>query len=348
MPETIDHKVTPVEDRKEAVASAGAASSRDPAPAAPAKVPIEKIDPKELPKTSGEKFYDVFQFVFGKIFILAVTAWLAFTADQKHGPEKFLGMPNYLKKFQGEFHKKLLKNRIYPLAEKGEFANLFANAAASTMILSHGGNFFAPFIKWLENSKEKISNFYNKRWGQEGEVEIAHERLKDNPQQTWPDVIKGRVIAWTTVFAAMLTAFTVIGKDKKTGMYWLEKYEEKFARGMAGFSKTGKEIAATPVAKELTEAQKAHGVYRFGKVVALDLYATTAGIIIWNIFSRKFAKDRQKPKLKPEDIDTHHDAPAAAEHIASAKHRDKISPVVAGGYAKMAQETRAETTPSLG
>lgn len=360
MSETPEPKIAPAASEEQKDPAATAASAAE----AHAKTPIEKIAPEDLPKTSGEKFYDIFQFIFGKVFIIAVTAVLAFTADQKYGPEKVMGVPNYLKKFQGWFHNKLLHNRAYPLADKGEFANLFAGAAAGTMILSHGGNFFAPLIKWLENGKENIANFYNKRWGKEGEVEIAHERLKDNPYQTWPDVLKGRIIAWSTVFAAMVGAFTIIGKDKKTGMYWLEKYEEYFSRKMAGFVKTGKEIAATPVANKLTEPQKAHGLYRFGKVLALDLYATTAAIIIWNVFSRKSAKKRHEKHLalRAEDIDTHHVTPPAAQPEEETKpsvetpaddklkalQRSKITPSVAGGYAKMAEETRGDLSPSVG
>ena len=250
----------------------------------------QKIE--EPPKTRGEKFYDIFQFFSGKIFIIAVTAALAFTADQKYAPEKIAGVPNYLKKFQGWFHKQVFHNPIYPVAEKGDFAKLVGGGLVSTMILSHGGNFFAPFIRWLENDREKISNAYNKQFGTPEEVEITHERLKDIPKQNWMDVAKGRAMAWGTVFGAMVTAYTVAGKEKKSGRYWLDIYEDAFARKFAGLTAAGKEIAATPVAKALTEAQQANNHYRFGKVLALDLYATSAGIVIWNMFSRKSAKSR--------------------------------------------------------
>ena len=263
-------------------------------------VPAEKKP--EPPKTPGEKFYDVFQFFAGKIFIIAVTALLAFAADQKYAPEKIAGVPNFLKKFQGWFHKVIFHNKIYPVAEKGDVAKLIGGGLVGTMILSHGGNFFAPFIRWLENEREKISNAYNKRFGTPEDVEIAHDRLKDIPKQNWGDVAKGRVAAWGTVLATMVGAYKIAGKQKSSGRYWLDIYEDAFARKLSWLSKTGKEIAATPVAKALTEAQASHSTYRFGKVLALDLYATSAGIVIWNFFSRMSAKKRTlKEQIKMEE-----------------------------------------------
>ena len=241
--------------------------------------------------TPGEKFYAVFQFFAGKVFIIAATAVLGFAADAKHGPKTLLGMPNYLQKFQGWFHDKLLHNKVYPLADKGDFAQLTAAALANTMIISHGGNLFAPFIKWLENSREDIANSYNKKFGTQEDVDLVHERFKDVPKQNWEDVAKGRVFTWGMVFAAMLGAYATVGKNDK-GKYHLDVYEDWFARKFAGLTEAGKELAHTPVSKELTELQKANKAYRFGKVLALDLYATTAGIIIWNFSSRWLAKKR--------------------------------------------------------
>lgn len=346
----------PLQQPEKAAESTPASQAK---PETPAQTP-------ELPnKTRGEKFYDVFQFIFGKVFIVAITAVLAFAADQKYGPKTILGVPNVLKQFQGWFAKKVMHNKVYPVAEKGEFAKLVGGGLIGTMILSHGGNMFAPFIKWLENDREQISNWYNKKFGAEQDVKDAHERLKDIPQQSWGDVAKGRVVAWATVFATMVGAYTVVGKDKKTGKYWLDVYEDKFARVFSGISKSGKEIAATPVAKELTEIQKANKTYRFGKVLALDLYATTAAIIIWNTFSRMSAKKRTlKEQLEanqkiPTEYDLRPDAKTALEgNVPQIQHppepepektailniepKKKIESKIAAGYSNMAKKAKEE------
>lgn len=244
------------------------------------------------PKTSGERFYDGFQFVFGKASILAATAGLAFIADQKYGPDTITGMPNALKKFQGWFHQKLFHNHVYPLSEKGDAAQLIGKGMVGTVVLSHGGTFFAPMVKELENNREQISNWYNQQFGTPQEVADAHARLKDTPKLDWADVGKGRAVAIASMFASMMTAYVAIGKDNQSNRYWLDVYEDKFARMTAGITQAGKEIAATPITMELTELQQANKAYRLGKVVALDIYATTASLIIWNMVSRMSAKHR--------------------------------------------------------
>jgi hypothetical protein len=262
--------------------------------------------PHSLPKkTTGEKYYDVFQFLTGKAFIIAITAVLAFAAHPKYAEDKYFGVPNYLKKFQIWFKDKLLNNKALPLADRGEYGTRLAAALASTMTLFHGGNLFAPMLKWLENDREKISTYFNKKFGKPGEVEAGHERLKDLPHQTWGDVAKGRAVAFTTVATSFITADAVLGKDSKTKRYWFDKYEDWFGRKVAGLTKAGKEIAATPMAVELTEEQLKNRTYRFGKIIALDLYATSAAIIIWNTISRLSAKKRahkQRETSITEDV----------------------------------------------
>ena len=275
-----------------------------PAAEKPIAPDAESPEKKPLPeKTNGERFYDVFQFIYGKAFIIVLTAALGFLADQKHAPDKIAGIPNIVKKFQGWFHNVVFHNKVYPIAQKGDTAKLIGTGLVSTMVLSHGGNFFAPAIKSLENNREKIANWYNKRFGTKEDVEAAHERLKDIPKQTWGDVLKGRAVAWGTMFGLVMTAYVAVGKQKKSGRYWLDIYEDKFARMASGLTKSGKEIAATPIAKELTEVQKANKTYRFSKILALDIFTTTSAIMIWNSVSRFLAKKR----VEREKIAAHHE-----------------------------------------
>ncbi len=178
--------------------------------------PTETSGVADLPKTTGEKFYDGLQFTVGKAMIVVITAALANVA--KYGRDSYGPVPNYLKKFQGWFHRTLLTNSTLPLGGKGEFAERAANAATNTMVVCHGGNAFAPVMKWMENNREDIANFINRRWGKPGETEIAHERLKNNPHQTWGDIFKGRMAAWGLVFGGFMSIDAIIGKDTKTGL----------------------------------------------------------------------------------------------------------------------------------
>lgn len=242
-------------------------------------------------KTTGEKFYDGLQFSIGQASILVATAAIAYVA--RFGKDSYGPVPNVLKKFQGWMNDKLLHNKIYPLGEKGEFSTRLAGSLASTVVLFHGGNLFAPVMHYLENNREKIATYANKRWGKPGEVEVGHERLKDVPKQSWGDVIKGRVVAFLMVFASFTAIDTILGKDK-SGAYLFDKYEEAFARKVTGLTKNGKVIAGIPITEKLTAELAGNSAYKFSKILALDLYATSAGIAIWSFISRLSAKNRSK------------------------------------------------------
>lgn len=283
----------------------------------------KETDSAEPAKTGGERFYDALQFVIGKVAIIAATAWLANVA--KYGKDQYRGVPNYLKHFQGWFHDKLLTNKLYPMAEKGETAIRLAGAAANTMVTFHGGNAFAPIMQSMENSHEKIANAYNRRFGTPEDVEITHERLKDKPQQNWCDIAKGRIAAWAVVFSAFMGADALIGKDKATGMYKFDKYEESFGRKFAGFmNKGGKDIAKVPVGVALSKAQDASKMYRFGKILALDMYATSAALLVWNFVSRLSAEKRQAKKEPAAEPCV--SAPATEEPQLHTHHTEAVAP----------------------
>ncbi len=267
---------------------ASSESAKKEAPTETVTASSQPVDTSQ--KTTGERAYDVVQFLTGKIFILAATAVLAFKADPVHGGDKIFGMPNFLKSFQ-----KWVTQSFKPLAESGKAGEIISKAASSTVILSWGGNFFMPIIKWLENGRESIANFFNRAIGKPGEEQIAHERLKDLPKQNWLDVIKGRVMAWLTVFSALTAVDSIAGKDA-SGRRYFDKYEDGFSRkiicSLPGVGQEAKQIAALPLSEKIPAHLEKNGAYRFGKVAALDIFATSAAIVVWNIVSRFSAKKR--------------------------------------------------------
>ncbi len=99
-------------------------------------------------------------------------------------------------------------------------------------------------MKWMENNRENIANWYNRRWGKPGDVEIAHEHLKDEPQQTWGDIIKGRTggVGYYFWRYGICWIWRLLGKGKLFGKgdpykYRFDQYEEAFGRWLAGFTK---------------------------------------------------------------------------------------------------------------
>jgi hypothetical protein len=294
----------------------------------PSPTPDKKISWSE--KTTGEKAYEIVNFLFGKVFIIAITAVLAFKIHPEHAPDKIGPFPNYLKKFQSRFHDKLLHNSVFPMAKR-PFTKRFADIFAAAALLCHGGNAFAPLLHGLENGKDSISMFFNRHFGKKGELEIAHERLKDEPKQSWGDTIKGR--AWSllagftaaTGLDALINKFA--GKHKPTGKYYFDAYEEKFGRWLAGFSKEGKEIAATPITQPL---KKETGMYRFGKVIALDLYITSATLALWIMLSRLYAKTRKEKKEHPAHGHPPADVTVAAAEPVQSRFSTTIQPLERG------------------
>lgn len=262
-------------------------------------------------KTTGEKFYDILQLSIGQVLILFFTAVIAYIA--KYGKDTYGPVPNLFKKFQGWMYDKLLNNKLFPLAEKGEFANRVVGAVSSSVVLFHGGNLFAPVMRSMENNREKIATYVNKRWGKPGEVEAGHERLKDAPKQSWGDVIKGRMVAFLMVFSSFTVIDTVLGKDGN-GKYALDKYEDWFGRKVAGLTKDGKLISKTPISQGLSPEQNQNKAYMFSKILALDLFATSAAITIWNLTSRFFAKKHSKPDQTVSSADPAHDNGKTESH----------------------------------
>lgn len=272
------------------------------------KTPATKsVDPSTLPKTTGEKYYDVLQFLTGKAFIIVISGAIAYFA--RYGKESYGKVPNYLKKFQDGFEKLLNENKLLPLG-KSNVGKYFSGFASATTLTMWGGNLFAPFLKAFENSKEKISNYFNKRYGTPEEVEIAHERLKDMPKQNWMDIIKGRVIGWISVCSSFIAVDMLISKDLKKDLKnsRLAQFEEKTGRWFAGFTQEGKTLSKIPLTQKLTveqaKALSENKAYRTGKIVALDFFATSAAIIIWNAVSRYSASKRSKAQKAARDITT--------------------------------------------
>lgn len=306
----------------------------------PGKLNQEQLD--ALPKTPGDKAYDVLQFTFGKALIMIFTAVLGFVAnygaDKWHVPNPLtgfkskVGVINPLKKFQEWFRGKLLDNPVFPLGKQGdgrfgEICNQFAYAAASTMVLFHGGNLFAPINRWLENRREAVTAYCSGIFGNKKDQKIDHARWGNTPQQTWGDVFKGRFTAWGLVFASFFGGAMLAGKGKlpfinsNPEKYRFEQYEEWFGRLMARISRTtqGKEIWNTPLTTELKDLNKGlenNKWYQFGRISALDFYATSIGILVWNFVSRGSAKKRQQKRIAAEALANEH---ALTDHATAAE-----------------------------
>ncbi len=295
------------------------------------------------PKTRGERYYDRMQFITGDLFIIASSAALAYVA--RFGAESYGGVRNYLMDMQNYLDKKLMKH----IGTGGDFSKLTAMATSSTLLTMWGGNLFAPALKYLENNKEKIVTRYNEKHGTPEEVAAGHERLKDTPKQTWGDVIKGRAVGFVTVVSGFLAMYYLLGQsnppivrsDGSSTKWRLDKYEEKVGRWFAGITKDGRGIAAKELKEGLTAAEESNKLYRFGRMFALDVFAASAALLIWNVVSRFSAKSRA----------AHRSAPAAGDvpvsGAAAPDAQEEVSTRTMAAPATMIHTHQAETQQRL-
>lgn len=217
---------------------------------------------KDPPKTTGEKWFHALRFGIAETVIMGLTAVIAFESS-KHGRNNFGPIPNYLKRAEQKF-----EQWVQPLARRGENGAIVAGALASTMITFHGGNLFAPVMKWLQDNQEKIVTAINKKHGKPGEVEAGQQRLEHRTKETWGDILKGRVASWLMVFTAFVGADMVAGKNA-AGKRHFEAFQEKFAEKLTKIVRPGQPV------------NTAGKLFQYNKIIALDIFATTAAVLLW-------------------------------------------------------------------
>ena len=274
---------------------------------------LEKTQPA---KTTGEKAFGAIRFMTGEVLILGLTAGIAYAA--RHGPDKVGPIPNVFKKID-EGMKRLLIEKPNP---QGRMLRL-AGAAVATTTLMWGGNLYVPVRKGLQDNKEAIVTGINQRYGKPGEAEAGAIRLEHETKESWGDIIKGRLGSWAVVFGSFVGIDLALGKSAKNGQYHLDNFEDKFGKLMAGVTEKGKALGKSAVAHEITELHQ-NKAYRFGKIMALDIYATAASLVVWDVISRISAKKRhQQDPRHTQPVETH------AEHIKDAAADPMDFPVTA-------------------
>ena len=84
-----------------------------------------------------------------------------------------------------------------------------------------------------------------------------------------------------------------IAADGSSSFKWrLDQYEEKVGRWFAGITKEGRGLIDIPLSTALDATQAQNKAYRFGRMLALDVFAASAALLIWNVVSRFSAKSR--------------------------------------------------------
>lgn len=189
----------------------------------------------------------------------------------------------------------------------------WATKLLDTTTLSMGGNLMVVPIKILEDNKRGIVDGLNKQLGDDGP---NAKNVEDAPKQDWLSLLKSRVVAWGVVFASF------------TGADWLMKgkfgeFSESFGRGTnrmikAPFHKNVPEAlqADAKLYESLAEQITQKGAdktalrsqmaelttklepfetrrFAYGKLGAVDVFATAAAVSLLYAGSRIFSKPRE-------------------------------------------------------
>jgi len=165
-----------------------------------------------------------------------------------------------------------------------------------TTALMMGGNLFIIPIRAMEAHKREIVHFFNEKFGKEGEVEKGDQQVQNEPPQSWGSLLKGRVLAWLTVFTTLTAASKFIGPQ-------MGKFEEKTGDL---FVKAGKAVKP-----DLGERQEFR-LRKAGELSAIDLFATLAASAIMQASSKVFARNSQGKKEQDVPQTDQVTAPSAA------------------------------------
>ncbi len=215
---------------------------------------------KKTSTSKGEKLFDLVTYggiAFAGVFV----ATLPWTYWSKHGGGK---------KFHDWVNKSLTKQGA---------SEAVAEQTFNTLILGSLGNAAVVPVKIMENYKPQIVDKFNDMLGDK-----SHDAsVGEDPKQTWMSLIKSRVAAYTAVFVSLQGAVKIFGHKK------FSEFEEKFAEHIV-CKPLGKPTHTPGMAKIAANETKA---FRYGKIGALDVFATAAATVLLYAGSRFFAKENE-------------------------------------------------------
>ncbi len=179
------------------------------------------------------------------------------------------------------------------LTKKGVSHGHAENILLTTATMQ-GGNVAVFPVKYLEDRKAKIVSWFNEKLGEPD----ASEDIKREADQTWPSLIKSRLVAWGITFGSFTAAGMAFGKK-------FEEYGDKFAKKMCDIMKKPTHLIDPKVLKTITDAKKLEKLeskaFRYGKLGAVDVYATAASATILYVASRFFAEPDKDFPCDPKD-----------------------------------------------
>lgn len=187
-----------------------------------------------------------------------------------------------------------------------------AEEMINTTALMQGGNLAIIPVKMMENYKPQIVDKLNDMLGDKS----GKASVQDDHKQSWMSLIKGRAVAWAAVFTGFRATAMIAGAEK------IQAFDNKFSEICCKILHKpthvfGADTKAFTLAQAETKAASLAGTesiaarlanaetkaFRYGKIGAMDVFATAAATVILYVSSRYFAK--KNPSWKILDDDSH-------------------------------------------
>jgi hypothetical protein len=163
-----------------------------------------------------------------------------------------------------------------------------ADKIVTTTVLMQGGNLMVAPIALAEHHKVPIVEGLNTALGDK----TPPETIEHAPQQTLGSLVKGRLLGW-------LAAFSVIKGAMKLYPTTLESFENETGNLLCKLMKK-------PTERLVGAEMHSTKTFMFGKIGALDFFATVASASLLYIGGHFFARKQQEKKA--------HQAHNAPEH----------------------------------
>lgn len=164
----------------------------------------------------------------------------------------------------------------------GLMSRKVAEDAAMTSALMMGGNAMIWPVAVAEKHKVQTVSGLNIILGDK----TPPERIEQQPKQTWGSLLKARLTAWGTVFAAIFTASSLFPKSFST-------FENEFAERVC-------KLIGKPEKILVDGKHVPSRAFLFGKISALDVFATAAAATLLYVAGHTFARRREARKAGPQ------------------------------------------------
>jgi hypothetical protein len=238
--------------------------------------------PAEKPvKSRGEQWFDRLVYgVMNPVGTFVVTLPIAYW--MKYGGGKKL----------------VLDNAVKGMAKAKVPAGL-ASEVTDTLFTMQGGNVMVFLVAAAESFRRPFVRGLNAMLDEKHEA----ENIQEAPKQTAGSLVKGRIAAFTTVLVSFVSASFMFPETFRT-------FKEEFAGRVCQVLKKAPYTVPLDQAKLMpVKAREAleTKAFRYGKLAALDVFATAMASTLFYIGSHVFAERREK-KLEAKEAKQPHTA----------------------------------------